>query len=511
MRWLTTLVDKIVATQPEGDILIESGASPSGTYHMGHLREILTCDAVLLELRRRGREARHVHFSDDLDALRKIPVNIPAEFEQYLGKPLCDVPAPDGSDRSYGDFFLAGFTESAKTLGIEMEVIRSHEKYRAGYFVPAIERVLSRLPEARRALETISGRELDEFWSPIQVMEDGYLKNRTFVDIDTESKTIIYQDREVNQNNTNYDAGQVKLDWRLDWPGRWWLMKIGVEPFGRDHASAGGSFDTGKQIMRDIYEAPAPIPVPYDFINRAGDTKKMSASKGTGIATEDAVRVLPPEVLRYFILSAPPEKRLYFDPVDGVVKLIDEFAELLAKPDKSEEDELLLYICRGSIGERVVVSTVPFSHLVESYQAALKNPEVTLQIISRSEHGDASEKNQEIIKEELKFIDAWLENWAPEEVKFTLQDSVDAGGFRDAEVLFFQGLADKIAAAPADADGEWFHKAIYDFKETSGMQPKELFTSLYRLLIGKDSGPRAGWFLSSLPRDWLTARLRLES
>ena len=157
------------------------------------------------------------------------------------------------------------------------------------------------------------------------------------------------------------------------------------------------------------------------------------------------------------------------------------------------------------------MSTVPFSHLVESYQAALKNPEVTLRIISRSEHGDASEKNQEIIKEELKFIDAWLENWAPEEVKFTLQDSVDAGGFRDAEVLFFQGLADKIAAAPADADGEWFHKAIYDFKETSGMQPKELFTSLYRLLIGKDSGPRAGWFLSSLPRDWLVARLRLES
>jgi lysyl-tRNA synthetase class 1 len=511
MRWLTTLVDNIIAAQPEGEILIESGASPSGTYHMGHLREIVTCDAILLELRRRGRNTKHVQYVDDLDALRKIPVNIPVVFEQHLGKPLCDIPAPDGSDRSYGDYFLTGFEEGAKTLGIEMEVIRSHEKYRSGYFVPAIERVLSRLPEARNALETISGRKLDEHWSPIQVMEDGYLKNRAFVALNNDDKTIVYKDNEGNQNTVKYDAGKVKLDWRLDWPGRWWLMKVNVEPFGRDHASAGGSFDTGKQIMQDIYEAPAPIPVPYDFINRAGDTKKMSASKGTGIAADEAVRVLPPEVLRYFILSSPPEKRLYFDPVDGVVKLVDEFAELLAKSDKSPEEEMLLQICRGAIGERIIVSRVPFSHLVTSYQAALKDPEATLQIISRTEHNQAVEANREIIKEELKFIDAWLENWAPEEVKFVLQDTADQANFNEMEIVYFRDLADKIESAPEDADGEWFHKAIYEFKDQSDLQPKELFTSLYRLLISKDSGPRAGWFLSLLSREWLLSRLRFET
>jgi lysyl-tRNA synthetase, class I len=42
------------------------------------------------------------------------------------------------------------------------------------------------------------------------------------------------------------------------------------------------------------------------------------------------------------------------------------------------------------------------------------------------------------------------------------------------------------------------------------MAPKELFTVLYRAIIGKNSGPRAGWFLSMLPRDWLVARLKLE-
>ncbi len=510
MRWLIKLVDEVERQYPDGPILIESGASPSGTYHIGHLREIVTCDAILLELRRRGREARHIQFADDLDALRKIPVNIPAEYEKYLGRPLCDIPAPDGSKRSYAEYFLDGFTASAESLGVELEVINSHEKYRQGFFVPAIERALDRLDDAKRTLEEISGRQLDENWSPIQIMEDGYLKNRKFISLDKMAKTITYEEREGGHNTVKYDDGHVKLDWRLDWPGRWWLLKVNVEPFGRDHASAGGSFDTGMGLMKEVYEAPAPIPVPYDFINRAGDTKKMSASKGTGIAAEEAVKVLPPEVLRYFILSAPPEKRLYFDQVDGTVKLVDEFAALSARSDISEDEQHTLEICNRGMKERTV-SRVPFSHLVASYQAALRDADATLAIISRTEHGKLATEDEVIIRNELKFIDAWLEKWAPEDVCFTLRDKVKANDFNDDEKKFFADLAEMIEAGPKDADGEWFHKAIYELKEKSQLEPKQLFVSLYRLLIGKTSGPRAGWFLSLLPRDWLVGRLKLEA
>src|ERR1700761_2586710 len=96
MQWLNSIVDELVARQPAGEILIESGGSPSGTYHLGHMRELVTCDAILLELRRRGRQARHIYFVDDLDVFRKVPANVPPEWEQYLGMPLCDVPSPDG-------------------------------------------------------------------------------------------------------------------------------------------------------------------------------------------------------------------------------------------------------------------------------------------------------------------------------------------------------------------------------------------------------------------------------
>lgn len=509
MQWLNTIVDEAIkqtSDQPDHEVIVQSGISPSGAYHMGYLREIITADAVVRELRRRGHAAKHIHFVDDQDGFRKVPANLPADYQKYLGKPLYDMPAPDGSDQSYADFALKDFLDSVAALGIEIEVVRSHKKYQQGYFVPAIEKALEHLDDVKRVLEDISGRKVGDEWSPIQVNEDGYLKKRPFVGIDKAAQTISYIDKDGQPQNTSYAHGEVKLDWRLDWPARWWLVGVDVEPFGRDHGTKGGSYDTGVGLMKAVFKAKPPIPVPYDFVNRAGDTKKMSASKGNGINISEVVKVLPPEVARYFVLRYAPHKALFFDPSGGVVRLIDEFAELLAKTNKTASEEQLISLCTDGLSE-LTVSNVPFSHLVASYQAALKDPAQTMAIIERTEHGAHVKKQAAVIKAELRFIDAWLEHWAPEEVKFSLVETVKAEAFNQAETNFFAMLSDKIAEAPADADGSWFHQAIYDCKDTVNLKPQELFSALYRLLIGKTSGPRAGWFLSILPRDWLVKRL----
>lgn len=508
MQWLNSIVDEVIRRRPEGEILIESGSSPSGSYHLGHMRELVICDAILLELERRGRQARHIQFVDDLDALRKIPINIPKDYQKYLGYPICDIPGPEG-EASYAAHFLQGLIDACKFLKVDVEYILSHEKYRSGYMVTAIERALERVGEAKHALETISGRQLDEHWTPIQVMEDGRLKNRKFLSIDKQNKTLQYEDYEGETQAVDYSKGEVKLDWRLDWPGRWWLQKVDVEPSGRDHMTKGSSYDTGVQIMKDVYAGEAPLAVAYDFINMAGDTKKMSASKGTGLDALEAAQIMPPEVMRFFILRSPPLKRLYFDPINGVVQLMDEFAAFAAKTDRSDSEEQLYYVAtRGN--SDVTVSRVPFSLLVASYQAALKDADHTLEIISRTEYAAVASQDAEIIKRELKFIDHWLAKHAPDEVKFELRDKVAETAFNEGQKQFLATLAEKITDAPADADGHWFHQAIYDLKDAAKLQPKEMFTTLYQAIIGQDSGPRAGWFLSILPREWLVDRLRLQ-
>ena len=504
MQWLNKVADEVIARHPEGEILVSSGASPSGTYHIGHLREIVTCDAIVRELETRGRTARHLHFVDDLDALRKIPVNIPAAYEKYLGQSLCDIPSPEGHG-SYADYFLSGLLRSAKALDIDMEVIYSHEKYRSGFFSSAIEKSLSNAAGAKKILEAVSGRKLGEEWSPIQVNEDGYLKKRAFESINTKAKTIIYLDKDGSKKTTGYQEGEVKLDWRIDWPARWWLLGVHVEPFGRDHATRGGSYDTGEALVKEIFGGEPPLPVPYDFVNRTGDTKKMSASKGTGIEAAEVIEVLPPEIIRYFMLRFAPQKRLYFDPQNGVAHLIDEFAELLAKEPKSK----LIRLSRA--GTKPVVSQVPFSHLLGSYQASLRDTDKTLDVIARTEHAEVAGKQAEVIKSELNYLSNWLDKWAPQEIKFELAKDIKATNFNNSQQKFLKSLAAKIKAAPVNADGEWFHKAIYDLQSELAMAPKDMFETLYKALIGKTSGPRAGWFLFILPREWLIKRLKLEA
>lgn len=508
MFWTEKIADELEKIHPDGEIIVSSGVSPSGRYHVGTLREVLTADAVAVELKKRGRVVRHVHVADDLDFLRKIPAGIDPSFEQYLGIPLCDVPSPQPGYDSYADYYLDDFLPNLKKLGVDAEVVRAHQKYRQGFFAPAIEKTLIRIDKVRQCLEEVSGRSLDEHWSPIQITEGKYLKKRPFRGIDTDRKVVKYLDKDDQEAEIRYDTGLVKLDWRLDWPARWWLIGVDFEPFGREHGTKGGSYDTGKVLVENVFDSQAPFPTMYEFINRAGETKKMSKSAGNTVTISDLLNILPPEIVRFFVLRYSPDKQLVFDQIDGVVRLIDEYAELLAKQDKTSEDEALIYICSYGI-ESDTISNVPFSHLVSCFQAALKDPAKTIELIKLTEYKETAEIQQDTILKELKYIDSWLKNWAPESVKFELLDSVDEAKFSDVQKNFMNQLSDKIANAPTDADGEWFHKVIYEFK-TEEFGPKQMFVTLYQAIIGKDAGPRAGWFLSILPREWLINRLRFK-
>ena len=50
-----------------------------------------------------------------------------------------------------------------------------------------------------------------------------------------------------------------KLNWRTDWPG-WAFEKVDLPGAGgKDHSSEGGSFDTGKRIVKQVWEMNARI------------------------------------------------------------------------------------------------------------------------------------------------------------------------------------------------------------------------------------------------------------
>ena len=65
------------------------------------------------------------------------------------------------------------------------------------------------------------------------------------------------------------------------------------------------------------------------------------------------------------------------------------------------------------------------------------------------------------------------------------------------------GLRERLASgqrpAGADApDAKALHQAIYDVADAHGMEARELFAELYRILIDKDRGPRLAEFILTI-------------
>jgi lysyl-tRNA synthetase class 1 len=315
--WLDQVVENVTSAQPEGKLIVSSGHSPSGTYHIGTLREIMTANAIAWALRRAGRDAEHWDVVDDYDALRKVPVGIgvPESWAKYVGVPLRLVPDPFECHPSYGAHYLEQLNSGLLQLGITPDrQLSGYDNYQSGALIDQSIQVLDHLDEVRSILVEVGKRELEDNWSPVQILDDeNNLRSRKFVSWNKETHTILWRDKQGQTGELGLDSGKVTLGWRLDWPARWAKWGISVEPFGRDHATKGGSYDTGKVLVERIFGGHAPYPVPYEFINPAGETKKMSKSAGNVLTPADALEVMPPEILRYFVINSRPSRTLTFD------------------------------------------------------------------------------------------------------------------------------------------------------------------------------------------------------
>lgn len=511
--WLNNIVDQLLATFPQGEIILSSGISPSASYHIGHFREVVTVDGLVRAIRARGRKARHLHFVDNFDPLRKRYSFLPENYEQYVGWPICLVPAPDGSDKSYATYFSEEFQRQAAKMGVDMEVIYSYEdQYQNGKMVPYIEQAIAHAKTIRQIFKRLSNRDLPKDWVPIQILSDSNSYNELrYKDIDTEKKEIIFTDLAGKTGRVSYAKGRVKLNWRLDWPARWALWGVQAEPYGKEHATKGGSYDTGVEFAKEIFNYQAPYPIPYDTINLLGDTKKMSSSLGNLVTPAQALEIMPPEILRYFILRSLPKTILYFDSGLGLYNLIDEFGavEQAVKSGQPHQFSEAYKLATAHSHQRTI-SSIPFSHLVSVYQAAQGDSAQVMAILARTGYQQEVKEQQDIIEREIPYVANWLEKYAPEKVRFAVQQQLPQVALSAQQQAFCDNLAERLESTE-DVDGEAMHQLIYQAKEAAKLSPTAAFQALYLLILNKTAGPKAGWFLASLNRQWLIARLRRQA
>ena len=261
-HWADRTAAEVMAT--ERPAVISTGISPSGEIHIGNLREVLTGDAVYRALRDRGADARFNFVADSFDPLRKVYAFLdPGVYEPLVGRPLSDIPCPCGGHESYADHFLEPFLASLDKLKVEVEVERSDRMYRSGRMTPCIIRALERRDLIVSILRELTGKQMNDEWSPFNPLcpECRRINAAKVTAFSVPGETVEYA-CDCGATGSVPMAGGGKLVWRIDWPARWKVLGVTVEPFGKDHATPGGSYETGERIVREVFGGEPPYPIP---------------------------------------------------------------------------------------------------------------------------------------------------------------------------------------------------------------------------------------------------------
>ncbi|MDD3976615.1 lysine--tRNA ligase [Methanomicrobium antiquum] len=476
--------------------LIATGITPSGPIHIGNMREVVTGDLVYKAMIKKGLNAELIYNADDFDPLRKVYPFLPKSYEQYIGLPICDIPCPCGKHKSYAEHFLEPFLKALEELDVKPTVLRSSELYRSGKFTEEIKTVLENAAEIKEILERVSRRKLPDNWVPFYPIckKCKKISNAEILGHDPKNHIVKYRCECGYEGECDYSKGEGKLVWRVDWPMRWAKLNVTVEPFGKDHSAAGGSFDTGKEIVDKIFKSKPPYPVAYEWISLKGKGA-MASSTGVAITIDSMLEIVPPDVLRYLIARSKPEKAITFDPGMGLLTLIDEYAKVAEKGD-SREYEL------SKISS--VATDIPFRHLVTVVQIATDDNAI-IDVLKRSGY---DVKNKEAVLKRAQRAKIWIEKYAPDMVKFTVQEKLpqEVYSINDKERYALEILASKMEGL-SEWNAENLHNAVYKTGDEADTNPKDIFTCIYMAILGKERGPRAGWFLEALGREFVTKRI----
>jgi len=510
-----------VAAKCHGPQIINDSKTPSGRVHVGALRGVLIHDAIFRTLREKGIEARYLFGVDDYDPLDEIPAGKGEHFEKYLGQPLCNVPPPDNSPASdMAEHYIGEFFQIFDELGVTVEKYRMRDVYRSGQFNAAIDTILKNAATVRRVYKEVSNSDRPETWYPFQVICENCGRIAT-------TEVYAYDGREVSyrcrpdklvakhipsahgcghEGRISPFDGRGKLPWKLEWVAKWVTFPVTIEGAGKDHSTKGGSRDVSAACLRAIFAKEPPLNVPYEFFLVGG--AKMSSSRGVGASARDIADLLPPEVLRFLMIRTKPLSPVNFDVhEDGIVKLFNEFDRFQSRAvheKNATPDEACVYRLSELKPEgdyynanfQLVAALVQMPHLNVVEQ------------ITRRKGAALTELERHHLDQRIASARTWVEKYASEEEKTRLQETLPArvSELTAAQWAFLHRLADVLPQTPWDDDA--LQAKIFEVARLTPIEQPVAFKAIYRVLLDREQGPKAGNLLAFLESSFVIPRFR---
>jgi len=516
MLWADRIAKEIQDTRKPKDgkaFHIRDEKTLSGRVHVGSMRGVAIHGLVAEVFAEQGVANKFTFELNDFDPFDSVPGYLDQDtFREHLGKPLYAVPSPEPGFENYAEYYGAEFIEAHKKAGFTPSYYRATELYRSGKMDALMKTALLRAKDIRRILKEVSGSEKDESWLPISVVCQMCGKMMTTRAHDFNGETVAYTcDQSPNSIQGCGHEGRVapfkgaaKLYWKVDWAAKWIAQSVDIEGGGKDHSTRGGSRDVANHIAREVFGVEPPYDIPYEFFLVGG--KKMSSSKGRGSSAKEMSELFPPQTFRLALIGKDIREQIDVDPSgESVPRLYDWYDELAngVREGKADDYSRLHALCELP-SERAALSA-PWQMRFREVAFIVQMPHLSLhQEAERAKGAGLTGDEIQKLEERARYAKFWLTTYAPEEFKYELQEDLPDIELSDLQKNALAKLADYMQM---EHSGEELHKRLHELKTEVPIEPKELFQAIYKIFLNRDSGPKAGWFLSVLPRDFVLSRL----
>ena len=483
------LAERCASLPDKGYVLFETGYGPSGLPHIGTFGEVARTAMVRRAFQSLSdMPTRLFAFSDDMDGLRGVPVNIPNRelVAAHLGRPLTEIPDPYGRAESYGAGMNARLCAFLDTFGFDYEFVSATECYRSGRFDAALLGVLEHYDEITAVILPTLGAERRASYSPFLPIcpTTGAVLQVPLAARDIDAGTVSYRDGEGRLVEVPVTGGHCKLQWKVDWAMRWVALDVDYEMAGKDLLD---SVRLSSRICRILGGAPPQGFIYELFLDEHGH--KISKSLGNGLTIDEWLRYASPDSLALYNYNAPRRaKRLHFDVIP---KTVDEYLLHLAKYAEQDETARLANPVWHVHGGDPPAEQVPLSFAVLLNLASVVNADeksVLWGFVTRYAPAASPQANP-LLDRLVDHALAYYRDVVKPAKRYRQASETEAAAIAD--------LAEVLAALPAGAAAEAIQHEVYEVGKRHGFaELRAWFRTLYEVLLGQSQGPRMGSFIA---------------
>ena len=500
--WADQVAKRIIEKYPNKQkYALRAGLSASGIIHAGKLREPITVFFVNKALNSAKKKTIFYCYFDDFDRFRKVPKNVPKQWEQYIGMPLCWVPDPWKCHNSYAEHFTEPFKKELSDLDIKPTYISESEKYLSCIYRDEIKKALKNKNKIKEILDKYRETPLEKNWWPAKVYCEKCKKDNTKIISYDGDYSLTYSCSCDNQEHKLdfSKKGYVKLLWRVETPMKWKFYDAVFEPWGKDHFSPGGTFYTGKEMIKDIWPFDSPEFIAYNQIKLKGQGVKMSSSLGNVISPSDLMQIYPKELVKFLYAGTKPNKEFALPLDDDYLKVYEDFyfaERVYYKKEKvSKRDQqhwTRVYEMCTSPEKNMPVQ--PAIKTCIEYNNIFQTPKIAAERYAKF----MKIKNTKRLEQIMACVSNWLKKYADEKHKFVIQKEPITKNLSKEDKQALRALAEVLNKKVTEKQ---LFEEFYEICKKNKLTPAQFFKACYKAIVNKERGPRLAPFILAVGQD----------